>query len=67
MLSAEDRTLIRNFNRNVEYLKARDLKATPAESWVPYEEAAKILPRSKEWYKDKRNGSISSKYLSLLN
>ncbi|MDP4256335.1 MAG: hypothetical protein Q8938_20200 [Bacteroidota bacterium] len=44
---------LRAFNRNCDWLKKQSLKDKP-EAWVSYEEASKILPRSKEWYKGKR-------------
>lgn len=57
-LTAADMTEIKKFNRNVEWLKMRELKEKP-EAWGSYEEAAKILDRSKEWYKEARNGRIN--------
>jgi hypothetical protein len=59
MLTADDRTLLRNFNRNIEWLKAKDLKGQPSEQWGSYDEARKILDRSKEWYKGRRLDHIN--------
>lgn len=51
-------TELKKFNRNVEWLKVQSLKTQP-EAWGSYEDAAKIIARSKEWFKLKRLGGIN--------
>lgn len=59
MLSAEDIKAIRDFNRNVGWLKTQAMKEKPpSDKWVSYEEAVKVLPRSKDWYRKCRTGRI---------
>jgi hypothetical protein len=48
---------LRAFNRNVEWLKVQALRSAPAEKWGSYEDAAKILPRSKHWFQMHRTTS----------
>lgn len=49
MMTQEEISLLKDFNRNVERLLNRE-----ADEWGGHEAACKILPRSKEWYKQKR-------------
>lgn len=57
-LTPEDRKLLFAFNKSVDFLKMQTLKAQP-EAWGTYEEANKILARSKSWYKSARLGRIN--------
>lgn len=53
MTLAEQR-LITEFNSNMRWLK-QNLKAIPSQpEWGTYEDAAKILPKSKSWYQKRR-------------
>jgi hypothetical protein len=48
---------IKAFNRNVEWLRTREVKEQAKKTiWGTYEEAHRILPRSKQWYKIQRLG-----------
>lgn len=58
-LSTEDIKAIKDFNRNVGWLKTQAMKdKPPSDKWVSYEEAVKVLPRSKDWYRKQRTGRI---------
>lgn len=46
------------FNRNVEWLKTQTIKVNEG-AWGSYEDAAKILDRSKAWFKVRRLGHIN--------
>jgi hypothetical protein len=48
---------IRLFNQNVDWLKKQQGKQ--GEKWGTWEEAAKILPRSRQWFKMARLGEIA--------
>ena len=54
-MSPEELKAIKAFNKNIEWLKAQSIKPKP-EAWISYDEAFKILPRSKQWYQYKRKG-----------
>ena len=57
-LTADDRRLITDFNRNIAWLKSQSLKEQK-QVWGSYEEVAKILNRSKAWYKRRRLDHIN--------
>ena len=54
-ITPEDMKVIKAFNKNIEWLKAQSIKEKP-EAWVSYEDACKVLPRSKQWYQYNRMG-----------
>lgn len=59
MLTAEDIKVMKEFNRSVGWLKTQAMKdRPPTDKWVSHDEAAKILPRSKDWYRKRRAGDI---------
>jgi hypothetical protein len=58
-ISSDTLKTIREFNRNVEWLKTQSVK-TRVDKWGSYEEACKILDRSKQWYKIARLGRIAN-------
>jgi hypothetical protein len=58
-LTPEDRKVLFAFNKNIEWLKAQTLKSQAPEAWGTYEDACKILARSKSWYKTARLGRIN--------
>lgn len=57
-LDIETIQVLREFNRNVGWLKQQSIKQKPKEEWGGYEKAAAILSRSKQWYKIARLGRI---------
>lgn len=52
---------LKTFNRNVQWLKQQSLLNKPADKWGSYQDAAQILVRSREWYKNARLGYINSR------
>lgn len=58
-LTADDRNLIKAFNQRVDWLRLQDSKHKQSEVWGSYDEASKILSRSKAWFKIKRLGEIN--------
>jgi hypothetical protein len=63
-LSPEDRKLLFSVNKNLEWLKLQLIKNQAPEQWGTYEDACKILNRSKSWYKNQRLGVIKSGLLT---
>lgn len=53
-IDTETLSAIKAFNRNCDWLKVQALKSAPPEKWGPYEDAIKILRRSKHWYNRQR-------------
>jgi hypothetical protein len=53
-IDKETLTVLRAFNRNVDWLKVQALKSAPPEKWGSFDDAVKILKRSRHWYNRQR-------------